>query len=105
MWKCLNNVIESDKIIFRAGNVYEEGDDRGDIVNPDDIAICLFNDTGNRSYLFGKQVFDNFVEIELTDEEEKIVEIIRKAIPIAGKESTDKAITFFVELCKQDIFC
>lgn len=101
MWRCLNNIIISGNTIFKAGNVYEEGDDRGDCEKPDDMAICLFDETGNRSYLYNAQIFDNFVEIELTNEEMEIVDIIKKGMQLTGRDNMNKAISFFVNMCKQ----
>ena len=64
MWKCKNDIKdESDKLLFKAGKTYKEGDDRGDCEGPDEIAICLYDETGYKTYLFNGQVTNNFTEI------------------------------------------
>jgi len=63
-WKCKNEVQnEEGVVLFKPDIVYEEGDDRGDCDSPDEIAICLFNESGGRTYLFDNQVTENFIEI------------------------------------------
>ena len=62
-WRCDNQINDEDgKMLFKEQQVYEEGDDRGE-VEEGDIAICLFNELGYRTYLFNKQVIDNFTEL------------------------------------------
>jgi hypothetical protein len=62
-WRCDNQVNDEDgKVLFEEQQVYGEGDDRGE-VEDGDIALCLFNELGYRTYLFNEQVTDNFTEI------------------------------------------
>ena len=62
-WRCDNQINDEDgKVLFEEQQVYCEGDDRGD-VEEGDIAICLFNELGYRTYLFNEQVTNNFTEM------------------------------------------
>ena len=61
-WICLNQINDEDgKVLFEEQQTYAEADDRGE-TEDDSIAICLFNELGYRTYLYGRQVTDNFIE-------------------------------------------
>jgi len=62
-WLCNVQINDEDgRILFEEQQTYGECDDRGD-VEDDEIAICLFNELGYRTYLYNRQVTDNFTEI------------------------------------------
>lgn len=99
MWKCTNEIRnDKDTILFKSGNTYEEGDDRGDTENPDGIAICLFDETGNRTYLFDKQVTNNFVEVNKkhinvsTDDFIELLKIVSGISSTAKKTDNQKSM-------------
>jgi len=63
-WRCDNQINDEDgKMLFEEQQTYGEADDRGD-VEDGEIAICLFNELGYRTYLFNEQVTDNFTKIQ-----------------------------------------
>jgi hypothetical protein len=65
-WRCDNEILDDDgRVLFEEQQIYAEGDDRGD-VKDGEIAICLFNDMGYRTYLLNEQVTENFTELTTT---------------------------------------
>jgi len=78
-WKC-KNIVKNEEgvVLFKPDIVYEEGDDRGDCDSPEDIAICLFDETGNRTYLFNDQVTNNFTEISEMYTKEQILTYLKE---------------------------